>query len=111
MYLQNKENKKEPVSAENQKQKTKQKKKKGKVAQVYAMHQKGVSVKEIAEKMKLSQQIVRSYIWRAKNPQKYKKLLNRYFAKRKQKAENEKIKALVQKQKQESKEKEKVEKQ
>jgi DNA-binding NarL/FixJ family response regulator len=43
--------------------------KKGKVAEVYAMHQKGVSIKEIAEKMKLSERIVRSYIRRAKNPE------------------------------------------
>ena len=35
MHLQNKENTKEPVSAENQKQKTKHKKK-GKIAEVYA---------------------------------------------------------------------------
>jgi len=83
--LQNKENQKEPVSAENQKQKTKRKKK-SKIAEVYALHQKGVKVKEIAEKMKLSEQIVRSYIWRAKNPEKYKKLLERYFEKKKQKA-------------------------
>ena len=58
------ENQKENVSAEPQQQK-KKRKKRGKVAEVYAMHQKGVSVKEIAKKMKLSERIVRSYIWRA----------------------------------------------
>jgi hypothetical protein len=80
------ENQKENVSVEPQRQE-KKRKKKGKVAQVYAMHKKGVSIKEIAEKMKLNERVVRSYIWRAKNPEKYKALLDRYFAKRKQKAE------------------------
>jgi len=80
------ENQKENVSVEPQKQE-KKRERKGKVAQVYAMHQKGVAVKEIAEKMKLNERVVRSYIWRAKNPEKYKELLDRYFAKRKQMAE------------------------
>ena len=56
---------------------------------------KSVSVKGIAQKMKLSESIVRSYIWRAKNPEKYKTLLELYFEKRKQKAENEEIKSLL----------------
>jgi predicted transcriptional regulator len=76
------ENQKERGQAEKQKQKPKRKKK-GKVAEVYALHQKGVKVKEIAEKMKISERIVRSYIWRAKNPEKYKKLLERYYEKKK----------------------------
>jgi DNA-binding NarL/FixJ family response regulator len=54
------ENQKENVSAEPQKQE-KKRKKKGKVAEVYAMHQKGVSVKEIAEKMKLNERIARAF--------------------------------------------------
>jgi hypothetical protein len=66
------------------------KKKKNKVARVYAMRQKGSSVKEIAEKMKLSERVVRSYIWRAANPEKYRQLLKRYFDKRKQKQSPEK---------------------
>jgi transposase len=61
----------------------KPKKKKGKIAQVYKMHQKGVSVAEIAAKTKLSERIVRSYIWRMKNPEKYKLLLKRYYDKKK----------------------------
>jgi predicted transcriptional regulator len=69
---------------ENQKQKPKRKKK-GKIAQVYAMHQKGVSAKQIAKKMKLSEWVVRAYIWRAKNPEKYKALLKRYREKKKAK--------------------------
>lgn len=80
--MQKKENQKEPVQAE--KPKTKRKKQ-GKIAEVYALHQKGVSVKEIAKKKKLSEQVVRSYIWRAKNPEKYKALLKRYFEKKKTK--------------------------
>jgi predicted transcriptional regulator len=82
--------------------KPKQQKKKGKIAQVYKMHQKGASAKEIAEKMKLSETIVRSYIWRAANPEKYKALLQRYFAKKRQKQENEEIKKALKKQNQKS---------
>ena len=63
--------------------KPRQQKKKGKISQVYKLHQKGISVKEIAEKMKLSERIVRSYIWRAANPEKYKALIKRYFEKKK----------------------------
>lgn len=77
--------------------KPKQQKKKGKIAQVYKMHQKGVSVKDIAGKMKLSETIVRSYIWRAANPDKYRTLLARYFEKKRQKQENEKIKEIIKK--------------
>ena len=68
--------KKEQTLAENKNQKTRGKKN-GKVAEVYAMHQKGVKVKEIAEKMKLSERVVRSYVWRAGNPEKYRSLLKR----------------------------------
>ena len=94
-------NEKEAVSEDNQQTKPKQKKK-GKVAQVYKLHQKGASVKEIAEKMNLSDKIVRSYVWRMKNPEKYKALLQRYFAKRKLKKENEAIKTAVKNQNQNS---------
>jgi DNA-binding NarL/FixJ family response regulator len=82
--LQNQENQKETVPAENQPAKPKQKqKKKSKVEQVYQMSQKGASVKEIAEKMTLSEKIVRSYLWRAKNPEKFRALLKRYNEKKK----------------------------
>lgn len=64
----------------------KQGKKKGKIAQVYKLHQKGLSAKDIAEKMKLGERVVRAYIWRKNNPEKYRELLKRYFEKRKQKA-------------------------
>jgi transposase len=77
-------NEKETVPEEEQPKKAKRKKK-GKIAQVYKLHQEGISVKEIAAKMKLSERIVRSYVWRTKNPEKYRKLLERYFAKKKEK--------------------------
>ena len=79
-------NEKETVPEENQKKKTKAKRK-GKIAQVAAMHQKGASIKEIGEKVQLSERVVRAYIWRAQNPEKYKALLQRYFAKKGQKPE------------------------
>jgi DNA-binding NarL/FixJ family response regulator len=43
-------NQKENASPQNQEKKSK-KKKKGKIAEVFRLHKKGVSVKEIAEKM------------------------------------------------------------
>jgi len=73
--------------------KPKQKKKKGKVKRVFEMHEKGVSNKEIAQKMNISERVVASYVWRAKNPEKYAELLKRYFAKKRQKQENEKKEA------------------
>jgi len=75
--------------------KPKQRKKKGKIAQVYKLHQKGVSVKEIAEKMKLSERIVRAYVWRAKNPEKFKALVQRYFAKKRRRQEDKEVKLAV----------------
>ena len=84
-------NEKETVPEESQQKKTKQKRK-GKIAQVYSLHQKDLSGKEIAEKTKLNERVVRAYIWRKENPEKYKALLNRYFSKRRQKQENEEIK-------------------
>lgn len=99
------ENQKEAVSRENQQSKPKQKQKRGKIAQVYKLHQKGVSVKEIAEKMKLSERVVRAYIWRMKNPGKFKALVQRYFLKKKQEEENTTIKAAVKNQNQNSEKK------
>ena len=68
-------------------------KKMGKVAKVFKLCEEGKSIKEIGDKMKLSERVVRSYIWRAKNPEKYRELLKRYFAKKKQKQENGKKEA------------------
>lgn len=73
----------------------KQRKKKGKIVQVYALYQKGLSVKEIAEKWRLNERIVRAYIWRMKNPEKYNALVQRYFERKRQKQENETIKTIV----------------
>lgn len=58
-------------------------KKEGKIEKVHRLSQEGANVKEIAEKMKLNEKIVRAYVWRAKNPEKYKTLLNRYYEKKK----------------------------
>jgi hypothetical protein len=75
--------------------KPKQQKKNGKIVQVYKLHQRGVGVKDIAEKLKLSERIVRAYIWRMKNPEKYAALVQRYFEKKRQNQENEAMKAAV----------------
>lgn len=82
-------NQKEDVSPKVEQKKPKPKRK-GKIAKVYRLHRKGVSVKEIAEKMKLKERVVRAYIWRMKNPEKYKALVKRYFDKKKAKAEAQK---------------------
>jgi predicted transcriptional regulator len=65
------------------------KKKKGKIAKVEKLHKEGKTVKEIAAEMGIAERIVRSYIWRAENPDKYHELLKRYYAKRKAKQETE----------------------
>lgn len=80
-------------------------KKEGRIAKVYRLSQEGVSVKEIAEKMKLSERIVRAYIWRMKNPEKYKALVKRYFEKKreKEKTANEAIDKPVEAEKKEKK--------
>ena len=84
-------NEKEEVSPKIEEKKPK-KKKKGKIAEVFRLHQKGVSVKDIAEKMKLKESVVRAYIWRTKNPEKYKELVKRWYDKKKAKSESEKSK-------------------
>lgn len=48
--------------------------------------------------MNLSERLVRAYIWRMKNPEKYKALLSEYLAKRRQKQENQEIKNVLKKQ-------------
>lgn len=91
-------NEKETVPEAKQQNELKQKRK-GKIAQVYELHQKGISAKEIAEKMNLSERTVRSYVWRAANPENYKALLQRYFAKKKQKQEKRENQLAAKKQK------------
>jgi hypothetical protein len=103
------ENEETHVTSENQQVKPKGKKK-GKIAKVYTLHEKGLSAKEIASKMKINERLVRAYIWRTKNPEKYKALLSKYFAKRRQKQENEEIRNVLKKQAQKPGEKEAEEK-
>jgi hypothetical protein len=80
------QNQKEAVPTEDgQNKQTKPKKKEGRIQQVWEMSQKGASVKDIAKKTGLRDQIIRSYIWRKQNPEKFKALLKRYFEKRKKK--------------------------
>ena len=81
-------NQKRDVSPNKQQKKPKQKKK-GKITKVYRLHQQGVSMKEIAEKMKLKESVVRAYIWRMKNPEKYKELVKRWYDKKKAKEAKE----------------------
>ena len=53
-----------------------------------------LEVKDIAELMGVSERSVGGYIWRAKNPEQYKKLLERYYSnKAAKKAAAEKIAA------------------
>ncbi|MGD0496739.1 MAG: hypothetical protein ABSB28_12010 [Candidatus Bathyarchaeia archaeon] len=61
-------------------------KKKGKILRVCQMHTKGASVEEIAQKLDISPRLVRSYLWRGLNPEKYRALLQRYFTKKKETA-------------------------
>ncbi|MBE0511733.1 hypothetical protein IBX38_01645 [Candidatus Bathyarchaeota archaeon] len=42
--------------------------------------------------MKLKESVVRAYIWRMKNPEKYKELVKRLYGEKKAKAESEKSK-------------------
>ena len=57
--------------------------KEGRIAKAYRLRQEGLTIKEIATKMKLNEWVVRAYIWRAENPEKYKALLERYNEKKK----------------------------
>lgn len=75
------------------------KKKKGKIARVAKMLKDGMSIQEVAEKMGLSQRVVRAYKWRAENVEKYKALLGRYYSKKKQRKEIEEVKQTVDEQK------------
>jgi len=78
------EKEKETVPKENGQNKQ-AKPKKGKIEHVWELSQNGKKVKEIAKKTGLKEQIVRSYIWRKKFPEKYKALLDRYYANKKKK--------------------------
>ena len=86
----------EPIkTGQNRQTKPKNKKKQGKIKHVWEMSQKGVSVKDIAKKTGLSERVVRSYLWRKKNPDKYKALLARYLANKRTKAQEKQAQAVV----------------
>jgi hypothetical protein len=87
----NLQKKEEQTLAENKSQKT-GRKKNGKVAEVFLLYQKGIAVKDIAKTMKLSERVVRSYVWRAGNPEKYRSLLKRYQQKKKERLSSAKPK-------------------
>jgi ribosomal protein S6 len=58
------------------------KSKEGKIAKAYRLHTEGTSIKDIAAKLKIKENVARSYIWRMKQPDKYRALLERYRAKK-----------------------------
>ena len=53
----------------------------------------GKDIKQVAKELGIKVQLARSYKWRAENPEKYKAMLKRYFAKRKAKKAAEAKKA------------------
>jgi hypothetical protein len=90
------QNPKEPISTQKgQNKQTKTKKREGKIQQVWDMSQKGSIVKDIAKKTGLSERVVRSYLWRKKNPDKYKALLARYLANKRTKAQEKQAQTVV----------------
>jgi transposase-like protein len=86
------QNQKETTSEQTSqnKQPKSNKKKKGKIQLVWDMHEKGVEVKEIAQKTGLKPSIIRSYLWRRANPSKYAELLARYNLKKKERLSQKK---------------------
>lgn len=61
--------------------------KEGKVTAAFLLHQRGFKPKKIAELLGINTRIVTAYIWRKANPDKYKAVLKRYFAKKKAKSQ------------------------
>jgi predicted solute-binding protein len=52
------------------------------------------AVKQLAKELKISERLVRSYLWRARNPEKFKACVDRYFEKKrkaKEKAKDGKV--------------------
>lgn len=43
----------------------------------------GKSIKEVAEELGIAERLVRSYKWRSENPEAFKKMLDKYYTKRK----------------------------
>lgn len=50
------------------------------------------AVNQLTKELKISKRLVRSYLWRARNPEKYKALLDRYFEKKRKAKEADKAK-------------------
>lgn len=61
------------------------KKKMGKIERVYNLREQGKSFEQIAKKLNISKRLAYSYWWRKANPEKYKALLERYYAKKRAK--------------------------
>lgn len=73
-------------------------KKEGKIRTAFILRNKHeMTVKDIAEVLEVGQRTVNAYIWRVKEPEKYKRLLAKYFEKRKQRQEVEKMKEMARK--------------
>ena len=49
------------------------------------------AVKQLAKELKISERLVRSYLWRARNPEKFKACVDRYFEKKRAKDKEESI--------------------
>jgi len=63
-------------------------KKEGKIRTAFILRNKHeMAIKDIAEVLEVSQRAIRAYLWRVKEPEKYKALLKRYFDKKKTKAQ------------------------
>ena len=48
------------------------------------------AVKQLTKELKISERLVRSYLWRARNPEKFKACVDRYFEKKRKAKEAEK---------------------
>jgi len=67
--------------------------KKGKIEKVYRLYTKAIEagekssdvIDQLAKKFKVSKRTIRGYIWRAKNPEKYRAVVQKYFERRKAK--------------------------
>lgn len=61
------------------------KKKETQIKACLRLEAKGKTVEEIAQQLGIKKQLVRSYLWRGHNPAEFKKMLEKYYAKRKAK--------------------------
>ena len=67
--------------------------KEGKVTTTFLLHQRGFKSKKIAELLGITARLANAYIWRKKNPEKYRALLKKYFDKKKAKIQAQKKEA------------------